>query len=482
MEDSNLNKWVELAEKQAVPVLKYTIKELRHLCRQEEIPLKEITHVVERDPGLVVHILHTSNARPNKGRLSAEITHIGQAFRLMGTDQLTRLPDALPAIGDVLNEQSKVRLLQTFNRAYHAARFATDWAALRRDMTPDEVFTATHLHFLGEMIISMHAPELLDKIYHLRVDENIASEEAQYLVLGFTLDELSLKLAEKWQFPALVKEALHPESANSPRAYGIMLGVQMARSVCFEGWYSHATHEIQKHVAKWIGMNLSDVISRSHVIAAEIAREVPQYDTPAVARLLPLIIKAEEESEDEEEEEQEKKALVCLIPQLPVLRAAVKNLTTLSAKEVTEESVIHTIIDAMHDGIGLNRVVYCHYSDEDRMFYGNIIKGTENDIVFNRFSIAVNSANLFTHLIKKPQALLINEINRAKYWNLVPEDFQKLININSFAVMSVFKNNQPYALFYADRHTSACQFDEKSYSYFKTLCIHASKILSQITD
>ena len=481
MEDRNINKWVELADKQAVPVLKYTIKELRHLCRQEEIPLKEITHVVERDPGLVVHILHTSNDRPNKGRLSAEITHIGQAFRLMGTDQLTHLPDALPAVGDVLNEQCKVRLLQTFNRAYHAARFATDWAALRRDMTPDEVFTATHLHFLGEMIISMHAPELLEKIYRLRVDENIASEEAQYLVLGFTLDELSLKLAEKWQFPALVKEALHPESANSPRAYGIMLGVQFARSVCFEGWYSQSTHEIHEYVSDWLGMKLSDIISRTHVIAAEIAREIPQYDTPAVARLLPLIVNDEEENVKEDETEEEN-ALVCLIPQLPVLRAAVQELTTLSTSEVTEEDVIHNIVNAMHDGVGLNRVVYCHYSAEDRMFHGHIIKGTENDIAFNRFSIAVNNANLFTHLIKKPQALLLNNLNRAKYWKLVPEEFQKLININSFAVMSVFKNDKPYGLFYADRHTSACQFDEKSYSYFKTLCLHASKILSQITD
>ena len=477
MDNKNINKWLELAEKQSVPVLKHTIKELRNLCRQEEIPLKEITHVVERDPGLVVHILRSSNNR-KQGRLSTEITHVNQAFRLMGTDQLTKLPDALPAVGDVLEEKSKVRLLETFNRAYHAARFATDWAFIRRDMTPDEVFTATHLHFLGEMIISIHAPELLEKITRLRNDDQIASEEAQYLVLGFTLDELSLKLAENWQFPTLVKEALHPENANLPRAYGIMLGVQLARSVCFEGWYSHSTHEIQKAVAEWMGMKLSDVIVRTHVIAAEIAREIPQYDTPAVARLLPLIIEPEESKEDETEEVQ---ALICLMPQLPILRTAIKELTMLSHSEVTEESVIHIIVNAMHDGIGLNRVVFCRYSDEERMFHAHTIKGSENDPLFNRFKIAVNSANLFTHLIKKSQALLINDTNRSKYWKLIQPEFQKLININSFVVMTIFKNNQPYGLFYADRHTSTCQIEDKSYSYFKTLCTHASNILEQLS-
>lgn len=480
MTNKNINKWIELAEKQPVPVLKHTIKELRGLCLQEDIPIKDITHVVERDPSLVVHILRESNNR-RKGRLSSEITHINQAFRLMGTDQLTRLPDALPAVGDVLNEQSKFRLLQTFNRAYHAARFATDWAVIRRDMTPDEVFTATHLHFLGEMIIAMHAPELLDKIAQYKIEEHVASEEAQYLTLGFSLDELSLALAEKWQFPDLVKEALHPENANKPRAYGIMLGVQLSRIVCHEGWHCAATNKIQETVADWLGIKLSALVNRTHIIAAEVAREVPQYDTPAYARSLPLIIEYTEEREDTEDTTQEQASL-CLIPQLPLLRNTVKSLTTLSASETTEEKFVQLIVDAMHDGIGLNRVVFCHYHEEERLLKPFIIKGTENDFVFNRFVIEVNNANLFTHLIKKQQALLINDENRATYWKLVPLEFQKLINNNTFVVMSIFKKDKPHGLFYADRHTSNCQLDNRSYSYFKTLCTHAAKILEQITD
>jgi HD-like signal output (HDOD) protein len=482
MTNKNINKWLDLAEKQPVPVLKHTIKQLRGLCLQEDIPIKEITHVVERDPSLIVHILRQSNNR-KKGRLSTEITHVNQAFRLMGTDQLTRLPDALPAMCDVLEGDSKFRLLQTFNRAYHAARFATDWAALRRDMTPDEVFTATHLHFLGEMIVAMHAPELLDKIAKYKIEEHVASEEAQFLTLGFTLDELSLALAEKWQFPVLVKEALHPENANKPRAYGIMLGVQLSRIVCHEGWNCEATNKIQESVADWLGIEPSALVTRTHIIAAEVAREVPQYNTAAYARDLPLIIEHKEPDEAEEPEEVvQEQATLCLIPQLSILRNTVKSLTTLSASETSEEEFIHLIVNAMHDGIGLNRVVFCHYNDELKLLKPFVIKGTENDFVFNRFVIEVNNANLFTHLIKKQQALLINDSNRETYWKLVQPEFQKLINNNTFVVMTIFRKGKPYGMFYADRHTSNCQLDERSYSYFKTLCTHASKILEQITD
>ncbi|MCK4866097.1 MAG: HDOD domain-containing protein [Gammaproteobacteria bacterium] len=479
MDNKNIKKWLELAAKQPVPVLKYTIKELRSLCLREEIPLKEITHVVERDPGLVVHILRSSNNR-KQGRLSTEITHVNQAFRLMGTDQLTKLPDALPAVGDVLDEKAKTRLLTTFNRAYHAARFATDWAFIRRDMTPDEVFAAAQLHFLGEMILAIHAPELLDKIEKLRIDDHLASEEAQYLVLGFTLNELTLKIAEKFKFPELVKEGLSAENAKFPRAYGIMLGVQLARNITYEGWYSKHTFELQEQIADWMDISVDEVIARSHTIAAEVAREIPQYDTPPVARLLPLIHEVAPEQINKQGDETEENAAICLIPQLLLLREAVQQITNFSPKDVSSDEFIQHVVAAMHDGVGLNRVVFCLYNEEEKVLQGHILKGAENDPVFNRFQIKLDNSDIFSHLILKPQAVLMNESTRAKFWPLVTSDFQKLIGTNSFIAMSIFINNKPFGLFYADRHTSICQIEERSYSYFKTLCTHATKVLEQL--
>lgn len=478
--ENNIEKWLELADKEAVPVLKHTIKELRYLCRKEEIPLKEITHVVERDPGLVVHILRTSNNLA-KGKLSSEITHVNQAFRLMGTDQLTKLPDALPAVGDVLNDKSKTRLLQTFNRAYHAARFATDWAFIRRDMTPDEVFAAAQLHFMGEMILSIHAPELLDKITKLRVEDHMASEEAQYIVLGFTLNELTQKIAERLKFPGLVQEALSAENAKFPRAYGIMLGVQLARNVTYDGWYSTTTFDIQEQIAEWMDIPTDEVIARSHTIAAEIAREVPQYDTIPAARYLPLIIPADEEDIlQENETSDEEQVSICLIPQLSILRNSIQELTTFSPKNKTVDDLIHHIVTAMHDGIGFNRVVFSKYNEGELLLQGEVLKGAENDPVFNRFKIETRGTGLFSHLISKPQAILMNKNTRKKFWPLVSEDFQKLINTNSFVAMSIFIKNKPYGLFYADRHTSTCQIEDRSYNYFKTLCTHTTKVLEQL--
>jgi len=84
---------------------------------------------------------------------------------------------------------------------------------IRPDMTPEEIFVATQLHFLAELLIAIHAPETLDQIDHMKKTRHIPSEEAQYLVLGFTLDELSSEVAEHWHLPSLVMEALKSENA-----------------------------------------------------------------------------------------------------------------------------------------------------------------------------------------------------------------------------------------------------------------------------
>lgn len=480
MENTKIKKWVDLAVNEPIPILKHTIKELRYLSSKAEIPLKEITHAVERDPGLVVHILRTSNNLP-KSRLSTEITHVNQAFRLMGTDQLNKLPDVLPALGDVLGQTEKVRLLATFNRAYHAARFATDWAAIRRDMTPDEVFAAAQLHFLGEMILSIHAPDLLEKITKLRVEDHIASEEAQYLVLGFTLNDLTLEIAEKLKFPQLVTEALTSENAKFPRAYGIMLGVQLARNITHEGWNSPRTYEIQEQLAEWMDISVDEVIARTHVIAAEVAREIPQYDTIPAARLLPLIFEQPpEHSKKENHVDKEIDAAICLIPQLSLLRSAIKSMAEFSPNNISKDELIDHVVTTMHDGIGFNRVVFCLYDKEEKSLQSQMVKGAENDPIFNRFKIKISDKDIFSHLILKPQAILMNGASRQKFWPLVTVDFQKLIGTNSFVAMSIFIKNKPYGLFYADRHTATCQIEERSYNYFKTLCTHATKILEQL--
>jgi len=199
--------------------------------------------------------------------LRSDVTSVQQALMMLGTEKVSELP--APALE---------RLHKTFARAYHAARQATDWAILRRDMTPDEVFAATQLHFLGEMFVAIYAPQQLDAVDQMRREKHIACEEAEYLVLGFTLDQLTARLARLWRLPKLVLEALHPENARFPRAYGIMLAVQLARSAAID-WYGERTRSIESR---------AELITRAHRLAVSVAHDSTMYRAVPAASRLPM--------------------------------------------------------------------------------------------------------------------------------------------------------------------------------------------------
>ena len=474
---SVIRDWVKKIRDKPVPVLPHTANKLRTLCGNESTPIQKIVDAVEQDPGLTVQLLRTCNGSDGK-RLQREITSVQQAIMMVGTQSVARMAADLPTIEKDFESTSRTQILRVFCRAYHAGIQAVEWARIRRDLTPDEVFAASQLHFLGEIILAMYAPDKLLEIFNMRQEKNIASEEAQYLCLGFTFDQLSMEIARSWSLPQLVIEALQAENANHPRGFAIMLAVQLARSAAID-WYSDKMSGIYKSIAECINMEVEDVIRDAHQLAVKVAQNSNYYDVLQSAALLPQIRGSQGRQKITQTFSQDYQADICLTPQVNVLRDTILKIKDAVIGKQDNNKIIHICLEGMHDGIGLNRVVFATPDNERKALHAKAVVGAENDPVFNRFTIRLDKPHLFFRLLDKPQAVCVNDSNRDRFWPLVPIEFQKLIGTNSFIAMSVFADNKLLGLLYADRHTSACQIDEASYNYFKKLCNTLGQAVSQ---
>ena len=158
------------------------------------------------------------------------------------------------------------------------------------------------------------------------------------------------------------------------------------------------------------------------------------------------------------------------MPQVSLLQDILNQIKQAIVLKQGSDEIIRLVLQGMHDGIGLNRVVFAKLDPDRRYLRASAIVGAENDPVFNRFHIKLNTPHLFVRLLDKSAAICINDGNREQYWRMVPVEFQKLIGTNSFMAMSVFANGQLVGMAYADRHTSDCQLDDVSYNYFKKIC------------
>lgn len=464
----SLETWVNKIRDKPIPVLTHSIEKLSRLCANNDTSTQQIVDVVEQDPGLTVQLLRTCNSKDG-GRLQREISSVQQAVMLVGTQQLKSIANQLPVLEKNFSEAAQKQILRTFCRAYHAGYQAVYWAKLRRDMTPDEVFAVSQLHFLGEMVLAIHAPEQLLAVFKLRHDKSIAYEEAQYISLGFTFDQLSLAIARAWKLPELVREALQAENASNPRGFGIMLAVQLARSAAID-WYSDKMMSIYEHASELLDITIDEIIRQSHLLAVDIARQTQFYSVMQSASLLPQIKSKTSQTTIKQSVATDYEADICLMPQINLLKNALEQLKTAVQEKQTVDKILKIFLQGLHDGIGLNRVVYTQFESESNRLVAKAIFGADNDPVFSRFSIQLNQASLFQQLASKSQAVCVNDANRKKFWSLVPVEFQKLIGTNSFTAMSIYVDNKLHGIVYADRHTSSCQVDNTSYNYFKKLC------------
>jgi HD-like signal output (HDOD) protein len=464
-----LRDWIKRIKDKPIPILVRTVDQLRKLNAVDNVPVQRIVDVVEQDPGLTVQLLRFCNEQPGS-RLQREVASVQQAIMLVGTRKLNELAMKQPLLHQNLREPARGQVLRAFCRAYHAGMQAVAWAKQRRDMTPDEVFAASQLHFLGEFVLAMHEPEQLIETFRMRQEKNIASEEAQYLILGFTLDELSMAIAEAWHLPRLVMEALRAENANHPRGFGIMLAVQVARHAAID-WYSDKINTFLKQAADWLNVPLHKLTTQTHRLAVDIAHHDYYEGVPQTAALLILDRASQPHpAAAKPESKPEKHAAVCLMPQVNLLQDVLNQVKIAVAARKDTDEILRIMLQGMHDGIGLNRLVFATLDADRRYLRANAIVGAENDPVFNRFQIKLNTPHLFVRLLDKSAAVCINDHNRDQYWRMVPVEFQKLIGTNSFMAMSVFANGELLGMVYADRHTSDCQLDNVSYNYFKKFC------------
>jgi HD-like signal output (HDOD) protein len=507
---------------QPLPIFEHSARAFRKVGNAAGNTFENYGDIILKDPGLA---LHTLNQLQAGSKLRTEISSMAQAAMMLGVDRAKRLTLGHPQLERSLSGFAKTGYIRTACRAFHAAFQAWDWAHIKNDHAPEEILLATLLHDVAEMTLWVAAPEKMHQFRKLMLKDGLSTDEAQYIAFGESLEHFSREIADHWHLPGLVNEALRPENANLPRVRCVMLAVQLARSA-ERGWYWEKTERVLPQIAEYLNASLDEIIPHVHKNAVRAAREAPFYNARHAASLLPMLpggehlIIEEEFPESEAEIEAAKAAQptpitnsaannanaasltnanttlmaekapkvgpepasiahICLTPQADIFKQTLLELHQGLGKMNLSE-LLRKTVHGIHDGIGLNRVVFFGLTPHQDKLVSHYMVGSDNDPLFSRFEIMLDEPHLFTRLMEKQVSLWMNDDNRAKFWPLMPEATKALIKTNAFFARSVYVHGKPMGLFYADRRSLDCKLDEQAYKQFRQICNFAGKGLAHL--
>jgi HD-like signal output (HDOD) protein len=474
---TGLQGWLDKLENEIFPVFPETCNSLQQLSEEDaNRSVDRFCSDILFDPGGVIAILRKANSG-RRGGLGTYVSTVENAAMMIGVNAMRALTKEYPTIEPPGNSAAEKGYMRIVARAYHVAYQAYDWAVQRGDMTPKEIFVAAFLRDIGAMTLWLYAGEQMQAIHELKWEKQVPDDEAQYVVLGFSQEQLGQRLAELWSLPEMVSECLQAEDAHNPRALTVKLANQMVH-LSETGWYTDEMVECLESVAKLLDISYDDVVKRVHKNAIEVARETALYDVSPSATLLPMTSAEWPTVHGQKRDEQDGKHF-CLMPQKFMYDAAKDSLTTFLSEPAAISDIVEIAMAGLHDGLGLNRVVFALLSKDLGRLEGRFINGADSDPAFSQFAVDVDlsSKDLFSQLLQKPRSVWVSTENHDRIWPLVPEKFKDLINTQEFYTMSVFAQGKPLGVFYADRHLEDSHLDQKSYDGFKALCSMVSKAI-----
>ncbi|MBI5450798.1 MAG: HDOD domain-containing protein [Gammaproteobacteria bacterium] len=247
-----------------------TYLRLTEILNKPSHTAQEIAKLIEQDPGLSVRLLKIANSAAYG--LSRKVDSISRAVTLLGNDPLRDLVLSTQVVDSFDGIPNDLVTMQDFWYHSIACAIGSKYLAQRAKIPDaDSAFIAGLLHDIGQLVMFNALPEQSRQSLLMSIDDelNLEHEQCERQLIGFDHAELGAALAQKWNLPELLQEAIachhQPEQAkNHPR---LVAAVHIANilAVLAEIRSTNPEDAAPIHPAAWktLGLNPVDTLGEA---------------------------------------------------------------------------------------------------------------------------------------------------------------------------------------------------------------------------
>jgi len=494
---NNLDHWTDKLGELDLPAMALTMQRVPQLLDSPNTTNADYQRIIGRDPGFTLAIFKSFSN--NKFAPKDPPSNLAHAIALLGLGPLEDSSKTLKILKESVNGRARHELYDCYSRAAHGAWYAYSLGRYCKDSNPEEMAVAALLHELAEMMLWVHAKEEMQLILEL-MEKGRTREAAAFDTLGFTLDQLTATLSERWRLPALTKDTLEVAGAFQSRSLGVMLCSGLARESA-KNWVSEETLELIEITAEYQKRDINKTRAAIHCATAKAARDLSGLPLPLTAYDLllaeipqpkatpeithkPKSANADADSlkgaSDSPPPSAKKKTSPVTskptgaaaprsdtaapsntnrrIPPkkspFPTKTATQPSPLTKKQKSPVKASPLKTtmqgVFNELREDIQLERVVFATVSPDKESVLVKYAVGIGKESPLRNLQFQLGERSLFGILMKKPQSFWLNSKNREKYFPLIADALKPALSENGFFTTSIFVKGEPTGLIYGD--------------------------------
>lgn len=196
-----------LAMRADLPALPTTLQAAVSGLRNPDLSAPALTELLLNDPTLSANLLREVG-RQIRQRSTLSINSIGHCLTLLGTERAGTLVRLTPTLAAESKDNDELHYREAIVTSLHAAAHIGDWQRLQPLLHFEQCYMGALLMRLPEWGLWKQAPKEMKMIEALVRRYDIPRHEAEKLILGCTLNEVTLRVAQEWRFSDVMQAAL----------------------------------------------------------------------------------------------------------------------------------------------------------------------------------------------------------------------------------------------------------------------------------
>ena len=413
-----------------------------------------LARVAFKDLGLTSQILRAANSALYN-RSGRPIMSVPHGIVLIGWDTLRNLIGTIRFIEHYANRSPGLRELMMLSLL--SAVHSRDIAASVGYPRPEEAHLGGLFRNLGEVMVACHCPEEYSKIILIMHKENIDESRASVRVLGFSWDEVGLRVAARWDMPPNIDVCLRGPGgpAGSPMDRCLASITDYARDLTHAVYRDGAA--IERMHLRWVvdprGRRVVLPEAGLRLLTDSALRET--RDTFAALGIPSNSLRLDRQAERARD-------LLASVPVFDAARWRSLDEAAENANRVVRDedfeltAVISALLDAVR-GAGFDRAVFGLLNDEHTSIRGRLASGGAVEDVLRGFDFPVDRLDgPIRAALQYKSDVLIDCARDGRY------DGSALVAAMepaAFALFPLVVDEKPVGCLYADRQSAAPDLD-----------------------